>query len=145
MSNAFLLLKSACHRVTEDAAAMAHGKTGVHGAQALALLVLREIGPCRLVQLGAAVGTARAATTTLAARLEKAGLAERCPDREDARAQRIALTPLGAERAEAVEALIAQFDAALLSGFSTEERRVILRFLERVSYFGIGEKKTGEP
>ncbi|MEZ5716599.1 MAG: MarR family winged helix-turn-helix transcriptional regulator [Paracoccaceae bacterium] len=130
--------------MTEEAAAIARGETGVHGAQALALLVLRRIGPCRLVQLGAAVGTARAATTTLAARLEKAGLAERCPDRDDARAQRIALTPLGAERAEAVEALIARFDAALLDGFSADEGRVILRFLETVGGRGSLGRKVDE-
>lgn len=138
MTTTFLLLKSACRQVTEEAAAIAHRETGVHGAQALALLVLRDIGPCRLVDLGAAIHTMRAATTTLADRLEKAGLAERRPDPKDARAQRIALTPLGAERAQAVKAIIARFDAALLQGFSTEERGAILRFLARASDEGIG-------
>lgn len=125
----FLLLKSACHHVTERAFAEASAETGVHGAQALALLALREAGPCSLSELAQRVDIKRAAATTLLRRLEAGGHVRREPSPTDARAVALHLTDRGRAALEGAEQLVARFDRALSEGLDADEIAIVRRFL----------------
>lgn len=62
--------------------------------------------------------------------LERAGLIERRPDPEDARAMRVYLTDRGRSLRQPVEAVWADADRAMQVDFTTEERIVLRRLLE---------------
>jgi DNA-binding MarR family transcriptional regulator len=82
------------------------------------LATLRDGGPQRITALAAAEVVAQPTMTTLVGRLERAGLVERRPDRQDARAVLVSITAEGLERllairearAAAVEVRLAALD-----------------------------------
>ncbi len=130
--NLFLSVKAGCARLTKLATAAALADTGVHGAQALALLALEGQGPMKISDLATALDLQKPAATTLAVRLEDEGFVCRKADAADARATCLELTPLGRDKASRVGPMIAGFDATLSEGFSEKERDTIRRFLERI-------------
>lgn len=133
MDSLFLQLKRACGRLTKVAAAEAQARIGLHGAQALALLLLTG-GARRINELAQDLDLGAPAATTLVARMEEAGLARRAKDEADSRASRVDLTEHGRASAEKVAGMIAVFDAALLEGLSPEEAAFLRRFLDRLSH-----------
>ena len=133
MDAIFLSLKHACARVTKLAAATAQAHTGLHGAQAPALLMLSIHGGRKISELARDLEIGKPAATTLVNRMEKAGLVKRRPDKDDARASVIELAGRGRCIADDVAIMIGNFDAALIEGFSAREIETIRRFLVRAS------------
>lgn len=130
--NLFLGVKAGCARLTRLAAAKAQQETGVYGAQALALLTLREKGAVRITVLAQALDLKKAAASTLVTRLEAEGLLSRGHDGKDARAAIVELTPLGEAKSLQVGAMIAGFDETLQADFSQSEIEVVRRFFSRI-------------
>jgi DNA-binding MarR family transcriptional regulator len=130
--NLFLGVKAGCARLTRLAAAKAQQETGVHGAQALALLTLSEQGAVKITHLAKALDLKKAAASTLVSRLEAEGLLSRGHDDRDARAAVVELTPLGEQKALQVGAMIAGFDETLQTGLSQSEIEVVRRFFSRI-------------
>ena len=131
MRSHFLYLKRACARLTRVASAEAQATTGLHGAQAQALLVLSEMDECRISDLGNRLDLGKPATTTLVERMEKENLVSRESDQNDARVRFVRLTPDGREAVGSVARMISAFDAKLLDGFNPQEIEVIERYLDR--------------
>lgn len=125
----FLKLKRACHQATERASKAAIAEVGVFGAQAFALMALRDGEPLVLSELATRVNAKRASTSALVDRLEDAGLVCRTAHRDDARQTEVRLTYPGRRAANQTMELIKTFDAKLLHGFSDAETAVIDRFL----------------
>lgn len=128
-ANLFLLLKAACHHVTVAASARATRRVGVHGAQALALLALRERPSCTVTELADAAGLKMSATASLVDRLVRDGWVERSSNPNDRRAVMLALTGSGQDAAEGVVEMVATFDQSLRGDFTAEELAIVARFL----------------
>src|SRR3954452_2499331 len=80
------------------------------------LAALSDHGPMRITALAAAESVAQPSMTTLVARLERDGLAERSPDPTDARAVLVRVTEAGRERlARLRTARAAAVDARLVA------------------------------
>lgn len=96
---------------------------GMSIAALLTLARLEEEGPKRMSELAAAEAVAQPTMTGLVARLEADGLARRGPDRADARAVRVAITPAGrrklarlrAARAAALRTRLRALDAGAVA------------------------------
>jgi DNA-binding MarR family transcriptional regulator len=89
------------------------------------LATLRDGGPMRITALAAAESVAQPSMTTLVARLERAGLAERSPDPADARAVLVRITAEGLERLAGIRAARAAAVEARLAALNDEERAVL--------------------
>src|SRR3954451_2348788 len=89
------------------------------------LATLRDGGPMRITALAAAESVAQPSMTTLVARLERDGLAERSPDATDARAVLVRITDEGLERLARIRAARAAAAEARLAALDPEERAVL--------------------
>lgn len=74
--------------------AQLRARLGLGGNELQALLALWDGGRCPMTDLGARIGLSRPAITTLADRLEAAGLMQRLNDPHDRRRILLAVTPL---------------------------------------------------
>ena len=89
------------------------------------LASLRDNGAMRITALAAAETVAQPSMTTLVARLERAGLADRAPDPTDARAVLVRITDEGLQRLARIRAARAAAVEARLSRLDPEERAVL--------------------
>ena len=89
------------------------------------LATLRDKGPMRITALAAAESVAQPSMTTLVARLERDGLAERAADPTDARAVLVRVTDEGLERLRRIRAARAAAVEARLAALDPEERAVL--------------------
>src|SRR3954452_7309782 len=89
------------------------------------LAQLRDGGPQRITALAAAEALAQPTITTLVGRLERAGLVERIPDPDDARAVRGRITDEGLARLEAMRAVRAELLERRLGRLSGQERETL--------------------
>lgn len=133
MISYFLNLKSACSRLTKVATTAAQANAGIHGAQAQALLLLSQLGDCKISELATRLGLGKPAATTLVVRMEKAGLLRRGFDKNDARARILELTPKGRTALNGVNQMIVSLDQELTTGFSAQELEIVARFLRQAS------------
>lgn len=81
-------------------------------------------------EIAAALKVAPAAVTNLSKRMEAAQLVERLADPIDARMTRLRLTEEGRATSAQAKTVLAQLNAQLCRGFSTEELQVVARWLE---------------
>lgn len=125
----FLLLKNSCHQVTERATREAQQTVGVHGTQALALLLLDSIEPCSASELADQLGINRPATSTLLQRLETGGFVQRTESTSDGRSSEVSLTKAGSEIAAKTAHFVEDVSGRLTAGFNRDEQEVITRFL----------------
>jgi DNA-binding MarR family transcriptional regulator len=89
------------------------------------LATLRDKGAMRITALAAAESVAQPSMTTLVARLERDGLAERAADPTDARAVLVRVTDEGLERLRRIRAARAAAVEARLAALDPEERAVL--------------------
>ncbi|THC44577.1 MarR family winged helix-turn-helix transcriptional regulator [Massilia sp. Mn16-1_5] len=81
-------------------------------------------------EIAAALEVAPAAVTNLSKRMEAARLVERVADPLDARMTRLRLSADGMAASLQAKAVLAQLNARLCRGFSTEELQIVARWLE---------------
>ena len=129
MARLYYLLSVAQHRVSTVANRGAEQELGLSAAQLGALFVIEKSPDLRQSALAKALSCTKPAVTSLAQRLEDAGLTERRPCPEDGRATRLRLTRKGKRVVQKGKAHVAKLQAMLCEGYSDEEIAVVARFL----------------
>lgn len=129
----FYLLNMARHRVFQHAEQRTENTLGVSVTQLGALMLVAGNEGCLLKDLAEGLGLNNSALTGLAGRMEQKGLVQRRPCEHDGRASRLYLTDLGRSKIESARPLIQELNASMTEGFSTSEKRVILRFLNHLA------------
>lgn len=76
---------------------------------------------------------AQSTAAGIVARLEQKGLVEGFGDENDRRVKRIRITPAGRACCQLAEQSMYETEAALLSGFTKEERTTLLSLLKRIA------------
>jgi DNA-binding MarR family transcriptional regulator len=104
------------------------GRGGPGGLSRTATSVLANLhhaGPQRITDLAAAEAVAQPTMTSLVTRLERAGLVQRGPDPDDARAVRVALTEDGAHRLQSIRADRSALIAERLAALGPDQRAAL--------------------
>ncbi len=96
-----------------------------------ALFVIATRPECRLKDLAAELHINASAVTTLAARLERAGLVATVRSPTDRRAFCLGLTPAGRESLEQTRPLVSAMNDELERDFTVQELATVHRFLQR--------------
>jgi DNA-binding MarR family transcriptional regulator len=107
-------------------------KEGLTHAQWGPLLMLRISGPCSVAKLVEELNTDAGAMTRLLDRLEAKGLCQRERSSEDRRVVTLTLTDEGQRVTGDLTAVLADTFNAHLQGFSHQEWRALLGFLQRM-------------
>jgi DNA-binding MarR family transcriptional regulator len=104
------------------------GRGGYGGLSRTAAAVLSNLdqhGPRRITDLAALEAIAQPSMTSLITRLERAGLVQRGPDADDARAVRVSLTPRGADALQRIRADRTALIAERLQALTADERKAL--------------------
>ncbi len=107
-------------------------QAGVTTAQAGALFFLQQHDGCLLLALSRGLQLDKSAITRLAGRLEKKGLIERRPCRQDRRAVRVHLTLVGQQAASRCLAIVRERSTAIKADFWPSEIESFRRILKAV-------------
>jgi DNA-binding MarR family transcriptional regulator len=94
------------------------------------LSVLSRVGTMTASALADAAGLTRGAMTTVLDRLERAGYAKRVWDRQDRRSVRVEMTDVASREVEVLYAPLAKAGFQLLTNYTTDELKAVLRYLE---------------
>ncbi len=119
------------------------GKEGLTHAQWGPLLMLRIVGPSSVAKLVEELNTDAGAMTRLLDRLEAKGLCVRERSSEDRRVVMLKLTDEGLRVTGDLTAVLADTFNAHLQGFSHEEWRTLLGFLQRMIANGEALRDAG--
>ena len=104
-------------------------EVGLYEGQHHTLLQLWESDGLPQAELTKRLGVEPASVSKAVERMENAGIVQRRPDPEDARANCIFLTAKGRELEEPVRRILAESEDQLLANMSTEERLLLRRLL----------------
>ncbi len=107
-------------------------QAGVTTAQAGALFYLQQHDGCLLQELSRGLLLDKSAITRMAGRLERKGLIERRPCRQDRRAVRVHLTALGQEAAGRCLATVRELNTAIKADFWPSEIESFSRILQAI-------------
>ena len=118
--------------VSGRAGAPAQGKLPFNPLYFHILGFIRENGPTRPSTLADVLDVPKTTLSTASKVLQTRDLLKPMPDPDDGRAQRLALTPMGKETAQAILAQDVQNMEIMLSQLSAEEHDPLLDQLERV-------------
>lgn len=105
---------------------------GLTATQAGALFCFRDEG-LLVGELAAALDLAQSAASSLAQRLEDAGLVSRAGEKGDGRAARLKLTATGRRKRDEAARRTVPANARMLQGFTDSEADVIVRWLNHVA------------
>ena len=128
----FYLLNLARQRVYKYADQHTETHLGISITQLGALLLIQQNEGCLLKEIAKELNLNNSALTGLANRMEQNGLVTRKPCELDGRASRMCLTTLGREKVQLALPLIKQLNSAMSAGFSDDEIKVILKFLNHL-------------
>lgn len=128
----FYLLNRARQRVNKFADQHTETHLGISITQLGALLLIHQDEGCLLKDIANNLGLNNSALTGLANRMEQNGLVVRKPCEQDKRASRLFLTPEGREKVQLSFPLIKQLNTAMSEGFSDDEIKVVLKFLNHL-------------
>jgi DNA-binding MarR family transcriptional regulator len=106
---------------------------GIGASQLGVLFVLAERGPTSAGALARTLGLGKPAISGLVHRMAMAGLVARRPRKGDRRGVDVVITANGRQLARRHAETTRRLNAALLDGFDTAERAVIVRFLTHVA------------
>lgn len=106
---------------------------GIKGCQAPYLLALYRRGGMSQEQIADVLKTEKTTTAKALKKLAEAGLVTRQADAADRRANRVLLTPKGAEAIPDILATMQKWDDAVLADISEEEYRTLERLLRRMA------------
>lgn len=101
----------------------------LHVGQELTIVVLSETDGLRQSELAERLNVEPPTVTKTVQNLEEAGLVERSPDPDDARAQRVVLTERGDDLIEDITKTWMGVEEPMLDGFTDEERILLRRML----------------
>lgn len=110
------------------------GDSGIGAAGAGVLFHLAQHDNALVGDVSAAMCASPSGMSGLVSRLEKGGLVAKVPDRSDARAVRLTLTPAGRAAAGAAKAVVRELNAELSDGFTDGELAVVARWLGHITH-----------
>lgn len=126
-------LLALAQRRAQAVAEIGFGDLDVTATQIGALFVIPDDGAASLGDIAEALDLAQSGASTLAQRMERAGLIARAPDPADARITRLALSERGRRvRAEAVRR-VQGLNRRLAGPFKPEEIALVARWLAHVA------------
>ena len=107
---------------------------GVSNSMAWCLIYLDRLGQDpRQAELAEAIGISGPSTVRVLDQLETSGLVERSPNPDDKRANRISITPKGAELLSKIEVRLSKLREAFFKDVSDEDMRIFHRVLSGLS------------
>ena len=121
---------TAAHRYEISTASAA---AGLYFGQPRLLEYVIEKNGCTQNELSEFLGVSPPSIAVSVKRLEKAGFLIREPDRDDMRRNRLSVTKEGAEALARFRSICKETDARLLAGFSEEERKTLVSYLQRLT------------
>ncbi|MCL6417349.1 MarR family winged helix-turn-helix transcriptional regulator [Aestuariirhabdus sp. Z084] len=128
----FFLLSQAQHRLFRFADRHCDRHLDISVTQAAALMFISKQEGCLQKDVAAALNLNNSAITGLVARMRRNGLIARRPCDEDGRASRLFLCKQGSDKLPLLLPMIDQFNQALTDGFSDDEIRIVIRFLNKI-------------
>jgi DNA-binding MarR family transcriptional regulator len=118
---------------------------GLSASALSALSRLDTVGPLRITDLAVREGLSQPGLTTLANRLEDAGLATREPDPSDRRAVRLVITPTGVERVRAYREARARLIASRIRQLPAPDRAALEAALPALIHFSESPAEQDAP
>jgi DNA-binding MarR family transcriptional regulator len=118
---------------------------GLSASSLSALSRLATSGPLRITELAEREGLSQPGMTTLANRLEEAGLALREADPTDGRAVRLAVTAAGTERVTRYREARASLIALRIGELDTADQQALASALPAFEHFAAQSEKLVEP
>ncbi len=109
------------------------GDTGIGAAGAGVLFHLARHDDALVGDVTAALCASPSGMSGLISRLEKGGFVRKTPDPADARAVRLALTPLGREAVTTARAVVHELGGRLGDGFTAAELATVARWLDHTA------------
>ncbi len=128
----FFLLNQAQHKMLKFSDKFFSEKVGVTSAQMSALFFLDKNDGCLLKELSLGIKLNNSAVTGLVGRMEKAGLAEKKPCKNDGRSFRVYLTEKSREALVKAYPLLEKSNSTMTENFSKEEIETVLKFLNHI-------------
>ena len=110
------------------------GQIGLHRGQSLVLKALWGQNGLTHSELADLLFVRPATVTNMIKRMEKIGLVERQPDKDDQRVSRVYLTEAGYEIQEQVQQVWMDFEAQVFQGFDPDELAVLRRSFEQIQF-----------
>ena len=110
------------------------GQIGLHRGQSLVLKALWGKNGLTHSELADLLFVRPATVTNMIKRMEKIGLVERQPDKDDQRVSRVYLTEAGYEIQEQVQQVWMDFEAQVFQGFDPGELAVLQRSFEQIQF-----------
>ena len=129
LSRAHKSVKTRVERETRDAVGLTNLELG-------ALWALASDPALGVQELARVLQVDHAVVSRLSKQLVRKGVVSRRPDPEDARRTQLALSALGAAKADQGLVLLGHANAHLAEGFTEAELAVVARFLEHLIAFG---------
>jgi DNA-binding MarR family transcriptional regulator len=96
------------------------------------LAALEETGPTSQADLGRRIGLDPSDVTAAMTHLENQGFVERTPDPQDKRRNLVSITASGLGHLREIDAVVGKSQDELLEPLSAQERRELIRMLQRV-------------
>jgi DNA-binding MarR family transcriptional regulator len=109
------------------------GELGITNRQYGILFVVKQQPGLDQISVAKLLGLDRSTTGMVVAKLEQAGLVERCIGRSDRRRHSLALTPAGEKMLERLDAPARRAQTRLLSAFTPQERTQFLALLDKLT------------
>jgi DNA-binding MarR family transcriptional regulator len=109
------------------------GELGITNRQYGILFVVKQQPGLDQISVAKLLGLDRSTTGMVVAKLEQAGLVERCIGRGDRRRHSLALTPAGEKMLERLAAPARRAQTRLLSAFTPQERTQFLALLDKLT------------
>jgi DNA-binding MarR family transcriptional regulator len=109
------------------------GELGITNRQYGILFVLKQQPGIDQISVAKLLGLDRSTTGMVVAKLEQAGLVERCIGTSDRRRHSLALTPAGEKMLERLDAPARRAQTRLLSTFTPQERTQFLALLDKLT------------
>lgn len=129
----YFRLQRAAHRLQKRADRVSLAAAGITAAQAAVLELVRLDQGVSQREIARQLGINESAMTTMAARLEKAGLIERRRAAGDARSYELALTQRGAAATEAARGAFAQVNALIDQALDDRRAAEMARALDAIA------------
>lgn len=108
------------------------GQIGLHRGQSLVLKALWGQNGLTHSELADLLFVRPATMTNMIKRMEKTGLVERRPDKDDQRVSRVYLTEAGYEIQEPVQQIWMNFESRVFQGLAPDELAILRRSFEQI-------------
>lgn len=126
------LISRARHSLMQNLDAQCLQETGITATQLGVLFALKNMDGCRLSDLSQIMGLDNSAMTTMARRMQVAGVIHKLRCKQDGRAWRVHMTAAGHCCVVKGKKALAQVNRQMSEGFSQQEQAICAAFLQQI-------------